>query len=162
MVHKSKETFERDDIQTILDSYRILWLNQKHMEEGFDHKHLCEITIKYHSNHRKHRYELVTKPKKQCNVIFKDDKLAIKLIMGCRTTSFHKFRSILGFKLYDVILTKEQSVPTRILSSFEEENMQALYVLGYRIDLYFHDYNLTIEIDENGHSKRNMDYETKR
>ena len=23
-------------------------------------------------------------------------------------------------------------------------------MLGYRIDLYFHDYNLVIEIDENG------------
>ena len=35
-------------------------------------------------------------------------------------------------------------------------------VLGYRIDLYFHDYKLAIEIDENGHSDRNIDYEIKR
>ena len=31
----------------------------------------------------------------------------------------------------------------------------------YRIDLYFHDYKLTIEIDENGHSDWNIDYEIK-
>ena len=37
--------------------------------------------------------------------------------------------------------------------------MQIQYVLSYSIDLYFHDCKLTIEIDENGHSGRNIDYE---
>ena len=33
--------------------------------------------------------------------------------------------------------------------------MQAEYsVLGYRIDLYFHEYKLAIEIDENDHSNK--------
>ena len=32
-------------------------------------------------------------------------------------------------------------------------------MLSYRIDLCFHDYKLAIEIDENGHSNRNIDYE---
>ena len=59
----------------------------------------------------------------------------------------HKFRTGLGFKQYDVILTKEQSVLTRIMSSFEGGNMQTQFkVLSYRIDLYFHDYKLAIEI----------------
>ena len=41
--------------------------------------------------------------------------------------------------------------------------MQTLYNdLGYRIDLYFHDFKLTIKIYENGHSNRNIDYEIKR
>ena len=40
--------------------------------------------------------------------------------------------------------------------------MQIKYVLSYRIDLYFHDYKLSIEIHENGHSNRNIDYEIKR
>ena len=30
-------------------------------------------------------------------------------------------------------------------------------VLSYRTDLHFHDYKLAIEIDENGHSDRNID-----
>ena len=51
----------------------------------------------------------------------------------------------------------------KIKSSFEEENMQTQYnVLGYTIDLYYHDYKLAIEIDSNGHSNRNIDYEIKR
>ena len=41
--------------------------------------------------------------------------------------------------------------------------MQTQYsLLGYRIDLYFHDYKLAIEIDEFGHCYRNIDYEMKR
>ena len=40
--------------------------------------------------------------------------------------------------------------------------MQTQYnVLSYRIDLYFHDYKLAIEIDENEHSDRNIDYKIK-
>ena len=42
--------------------------------------------------------------------------------------------------------------------SFELENMQTQYnVLGYRIDLYFHDCKLPVENDENGHSGRDID-----
>ena len=51
------------------------------MKEGLDHKHLREIIRKYHSDHRKCIYELVEEPKKQCNRIFIDEKLAIKVIM---------------------------------------------------------------------------------
>ena len=35
-------------------------------------------------------------------------------------------------------------------------------VLGYRIDLYFHDYKPAIQIHEKEHSNRNIDYEIKR
>ena len=51
-----------------------------------------EITITYHSDHRNHRYEIVDEPKQQPNKNFIDQKLAIKVIMDCRTTSAHKFR----------------------------------------------------------------------
>ena len=83
--------------------------------------------------------------------------------MNCTTTSAHKFGTSLGFKQYDVILTKEQSVLTKIMSLFEGENMETQYkLLSYRVDLYFHDYKLAIEIDENGHSDKNIGNEIKR
>ena len=44
--------------------------------------------------------------------------------MDCRITSADKFRTRLGYKQYDVILTKKQSVLTKIMGSFEGENMQ--------------------------------------
>ena len=49
------------------------------------------------------------------------------------------------------------------MSSFEGENMKRQYnILGYRMDLYFHDYKLAIKTDENGYSDRNIDYGIKR
>ena len=52
---------------------------------------------------------------------------------------------------------------TKITFSFTEENLQTQYsILSYRIELYFHDYKLAIEIDENEHNDRNIDYERKR
>ena len=43
----SKKTYDRNGIETIVDNHGILWLNEKHIEEGLDHKHLLEITTKY-------------------------------------------------------------------------------------------------------------------
>ena len=41
--------------------------------------------------------------------------------------------------------------------------MQAQYsVLGYRIDLYFHEYKLAIEVDGLGHADRNLSNEIER
>ena len=41
--------------------------------------------------------------------------------------------------------------------------MQTQYsVLGCKIDFYFHDCILTIEVDELGHCNRNIDYEIQR
>ena len=64
--------------------------------------------------------------------------------MDCRATLTHEFRTNLGFKRHDINLTKKQSEMTKTL------------------DWYFHDYRLAIEIDKNGHSDRNIDYEIKR
>ena len=49
------------------------------------------------------------------------------------------------------------------MSSLEGENMQAQHnILSYKIDLYFHDFKLGIDINGNGHNERNIDYEIKR
>ena len=66
----------------------------------------------------------------------------------------------LGFKLYNVINTKEQTIINSVKDTFEGENIQIQYsVLGYKIDLYFHEYKLEIEVDELGHTNRNVNNE---
>ena len=63
----------------------------------------------------------------------------------------------------DMINTKEQTVISAIKDAFEGKNMQTQYsVLGYRINLYFHEYKLVIEVDELGHNDRNIDLEIQR
>ena len=64
MVDIRRETYERNGKEAILDSDVTLRLNEKHIAEGLDHKNLQVATLKYVSNHRKHRYELADKPKK--------------------------------------------------------------------------------------------------
>ena len=59
--------------------------------------------------------------------------------------------------------TKEQTIINSIKNIFEGENIQTQYsVLGYRIDLYFHEYKLAIEVDELGHTNRNINNEIER
>ena len=40
--------------------------------------------------------------------------------------------------------------------------MKTQHILSYRIGLYFCDYKLAIDIDENGYSNRNIDYDIER
>ena len=99
----------KNDIAALVDNDGVSWLNEKYIEEELDHKKQQKTTIKYHSDHRRHRYELEEELKNNA-VEFYREKVAITVIMYFRTTSSDKFRTELRFKQYDVILTKEQSV----------------------------------------------------
>ena len=59
MVDISWKTYEVNGVYTVVDSDRILCLNEKHIKEGLDHKNLRVITVKYPSSYRKQRCELV-------------------------------------------------------------------------------------------------------
>ena len=57
--------------------------------------------------------------KNQRNRIFIDKEMTTKVIMDSRTRAVHKSITRLMLKQFDVILTKEQSVLTKIKSSFK-------------------------------------------
>ena len=77
--------------------------------------------------------------------------------MDCRTDESFNLKKDLGFRLHNVINTKEQTVLKSITDSFEGEDLQTQYsVLGYRIDHYFYKHKLAIEVDELGHADRNL------
>ena len=46
MADINRKAYERNGIETIVDNDGILWLNEKHVEQGLDHKELREITNK--------------------------------------------------------------------------------------------------------------------
>ena len=107
-------------------------------------------------NIKKNRSEL-NESTNQPNRRFIHVDLALKVIMNSRTDESCKFKRNLGFTLHDVINTKEQTVISAIKDAFQGENIQTQYsVLGYKIDLYFYEYKLAIEVDELGHSDRNI------
>ena len=159
----TKETWENNGIEVIVDSVNALWLNEKNIEEKLGHKNLPVITNKYDKIYKKRRCDLVNKPIKQSDRRFLHIDLALKIIMDCRTDKSCSLKKNLGFKLYDVINTKEQTIINSIKDTFEGENIQTHYsVLGYRIDLYFHLYKLAIEVDELGHTNRSINNEIER
>ena len=83
--------------------------------------------------------------------------------MDCRTDKSCSLKKNLGFKLHDVINTKEQTIVNSIKAAFEGENIQTQYnILGYSIDLYFRKYKLAIEVNELRHAGRNINNETQR
>ena len=83
--------------------------------------------------------------------------------MDCRKDKPCSLKKNLGLKLHDVINTKEQTIINSIKDMFKGENLQTQYsVLGYRIDLYFLEYKLAIEVDELGHADRNINKKIER
>ena len=86
----------------------MLWLNKNHVEDKLGHKHLPVITNKYDPVYKKHRCDLIDKPKKQPNRRFWGSDLTLKVIKDCRTDESCNLKRNLGFRLHDVINTKEQ------------------------------------------------------
>ena len=163
MVNITKETYKNNGIEAIVDSMGNLWLNEKHIEEELGHKNVLAVTNKYDPVYKKHRYKLVTDPEKQPNRRFLRSDLALKRIMNCRTDESCNLKRNLRFDLHDVINTKERTVLESIKEAFQGEDMRTQYpTLRYRIDLYFHKYRLTIEVDELGHANRNLSDEINR
>ena len=144
------------DIQKKLDVKNIHDLVDKEITDKFKTNNLTDERIK---KYKIHGSELINGE----IFMYAHEGVIIPVIMHCRTPEPCKFKRNLGFKLHDVINCKEQTVLELIKEAFEGEDMQTQYtVIGYRIDLYFHEYKLTKEIDELGHNDRNVDYEIQR
>ena len=60
-------------------------------------------------------------------------------------------------------MTQEQSLLSKTVALFAAEKIILQHnVLGYRIDAYFPKYKLAIEVDEQGHNDKYIDYEIER
>ena len=70
------------------------------------------------------------------------------------------FRIKLGFGLHDLIMSKEESITTKISKLFKKSKIRLQHnVLNYYIDLYFVEHKLAVEIDEKGHLDRKEEEE---
>ena len=80
-------------------------------------------------------------------------------IMSCRVSAPKtiKFRSELGFEQSYIALTKEQSVISKIMKLFAKEKILLQHsVLDNKIDLHFPKHKLAVEVDEKGHTDRDI------
>ena len=77
--------------------------------------------------------------------------------------NINNFRCKLGFKLYDIIMCKEESVTIKIIKVFSNEKILLQHsVLNYQIDLYFSEHKLAIEVGQKGHIDRDEKKENER
>ena len=156
MVKITKETLERNGVEAIVFNGK-KWLNETNMKDQLKHSNLAAVTLQYPPRYRKQRQEFMP-----CRIFLKE-RLAMQIIMDCRTTPAVNFRTKLGFRHHDTVMTQEQSVPTKIMTVFAAEEIILQYnVLGYRFDAYIPKHKLGKEIDEQGHNDRSIDYEIER
>ena len=84
--------------------------------------------------------------------MYSSEDIVMNIIMCCRvsTPEAIEFRSKLGFKQHNIILSKEQLMTSKIKKIFSNKNN----VLDCKIDIYFSEHKLTIEGDEKGHTEK--------
>ena len=184
MVSIIAETWNNAGVDLVIIHFReenkpALWLIIKDIGKKIDVKSICNLVDKeskgkFNTNnptdqqireYKKNGSEFMEYTK----FMFVHECIIIPAIMYCRvaTPKSIEFRSKLGFNQYDITLTKELLksiiVLKSIIDAFEGETMQTQYgVLGYKIDLYLHDYKLAIEANEKGHKDRNINHEIER
>ena len=104
----------QDNGVEVIISDDIKWLNERDIQKQLDHSNLTMITTKYPKYLRKERQELQNcKEYRPCRKFLRE-YFAIQTIMGCRATAAVGFRTRLGSKQYDSIMTQEQSVLTKL------------------------------------------------
>ena len=97
-----------------------------------------------------------------CRMFLKEE-LAVTIMMDTRTTKAVEFRGKCKINQHDPILTKEQSIGSKIVKAFPNEKIkEQFFVLNEKIDFYFPRHKLAIEVDELGHLHRNEEDEMKR
>ena len=139
------------------------WLNETNIKDQAKNSNLAAVTLQYPSELRKQRQGLLDCGNYQPCMRFLEEDFAMQIIMDCRTTPAVNFKIKLGFNQHDPIMTQEQSILSKIVTLFAAEEIILQHnVLGYRTDAYFPEYKLAIEVDEQGHNGRNIDYETER
>ena len=150
---------------------------------GLVKKEICDIfEIKSLIKEQKKKYirnesEITKKPADDSKYKDPHSDLMEKIIKSCREVKQcndgvnrlekekqrENFRTILGFKEYEIMIATEKTTLDSIKNAFEGENIQIHYrVLGYETDIYFHDYKLAVEIDEKDYQNRDISREIER
>ena len=60
----TKEIWAKSGVEVMADDDGILWLKEKHIKSNLGYSNLPVVANKRDSSYKKHRYELVNKPKK--------------------------------------------------------------------------------------------------
>ena len=163
MLQISKEEYKKCEVE-IIDKGRYFWVNRKDLEVESDVANWAQIFDKCDPKKQKYRHKLLPNKKLQQYRVFVRNDLVGKKIKSCRKSSkrFLEFKKKLGLDP-NLVTCDEQDIISALQVAFEGEIILTQYCTeNKRIDAYFSEYKLGIEIDEYNHESRNFNYEKSR
>lgn len=152
-----------------IDNFKIRYVEIEN-NKWFVAKDICKIlnlnnvtnTLKnIEKNHKKYHIIDTCGGRQNMSIIILDG--IKKILQSCRSINKDKIISILNIELNIIYDCKESSYLRIISSSFKRFSQIFQHQIGlYKIDLYFPEYKLAIEVDEFGHGDRCPIYEQNR
>ena len=145
----------------------VIWYKAKDVTNALGYCNKSKAITDHVNDSDKNKYENLT-TKKRYNMaphtIFINENGLKSLIIKSRMINANEFAKTLGIDVLNhKYESKEIESIVAITKVFNGEKMRTQFpVLSYRVDLYFPDYNLCIECDENGHGGYNIENEQKR
>ena len=147
----SIKTWKKNSVEAI-NYDRKKWINQTQLGNAPGHSNIASRTQYYPSEYKD------CGDYQPCRTFLKEE-LAATIMMDTRTTKAVEFRAKFKVNQHDPVLTKEQSIGSKIVKAFPKEKIkEQFFVLNEKIDFYFPRYKLAIEIDELGHLDRNGEH----
>ena len=180
------ENFVNAKVMTVqIKGKKHFWVKMKDVGDGLKLKNMSDMVIKEINGtrcddckkYKRSLQELTKNMHDSMKEKYIRIDIAEKIIKNCRGVKKTKdnanksdkekqrqnFRQLLGFTEHDLFLSKEQSVLNKLLKIFaKEEILLQHFVLGYKIDAYFIEYKLAVEIDEHNHEQRDNEKELMR
>ena len=163
MLQINKEEYKKCEFE-IIDKEKYFWINRKDLKVESDVANWAQIFDKCDLKKQKYRHELMPNTKFQQYRVFVRNDLVEKKIKSCRKSSkrFLEFKKKLGLDP-NLVTCDEQDIISALQVAFEGEIILTQYCIeNKRIDAYFSEYKLGIEIDEYNHESRNFNYEKSR
>ena len=151
-----KNLWEDNGVETI-EYKNYLWLNERNLRKSANYYEIRHLSVKYDNEYIRQRKEINKKCKKQSNRKSITEDLATYLLSHINSVPcVIKFRSKLGFKNNELMLSKEFSIIIKLVNAFSPitEVIRQHNVLNYYVNFYLPKYKLVIEIHELDHSNR--------
>ena len=147
----------------VINKGKYFWINRKNLEIESDVANWAMSFDKCDPEKQKYRQEVTPNAEYQrCRVFVRND-LVERKIKSCRKSSkvFLEFKKKLGLDINSVTCD-EQDIISTLQTTFEGEIIITQYCIkNKRIDAYFPEYKLAIEVDEYNHGDRNSNYKQK-
>ena len=141
----------------VIDKGKYFWVNRKDLEVESDVANWAQLFGKCYSEKQKYRQEFMPNAEyQQCRVFVRND-LVERKIKSCRKSSkrFLEFKKKLGLDP-NLVNCDEQDIKSALQVAIEGKIILTPYCIeNKRIDAYFFNYKLGVEVDEYNHGNRN-------